>query len=99
MARGSRNGRPGRPGRPKTGETKAYYEGRLHEFLIDKLPEAFVHYGRVDMGALAVRANRTRQTISLWFLNDHISVSGAKCIVEICEGRVKLDDLLTFIAS
>lgn len=96
MARGSRNGRPGRP---KTGETQAYYEGRLHGFLIDKLPASFVHYGRVDMGELAVRANRTRQTISLWFLNDHISVSGAKCIVEICEGRVKLDDLLPFIAS
>lgn len=96
MVRGTRNGRPGRP---KNGESHAYYEGRLHGFLIDKLPASFVHYGRVDMGALATRANRTRQTISLWFLNDHISVSGAKCIVEICEGRVKLDDLLPFIAS
>lgn len=95
----------GQIGRPRKCDTgPKYYDGKLHQVLVDKLPPEFVRGGRVDTGRLSEATGNARYTIYRWLNEQALSKKAIHSLLEVSgkakqrgrRGTLTKEDLLPF---
>lgn len=89
---------PRKRGRPRKGESRAFWEGRLHELLLRTLPARFVGcHGRIDRRRLAAEVGLAHGTVGRWMNLDHMTADSARRLLAVSGATITSEDLAPFI--
>lgn len=94
-----------RRGRPSKHDNSKFYEGKLHQLLVEKLPSEFIQEGRVDTKKLSDATGNARYTVYRWLNSQSLSRVAMQSLLKVSEktkdttkrGVLKVEDLAPFV--